>query len=1113
MGNLVWQPSLWDAPHLASQSNSYNKARSWFIVALMRRWIPKISLLLSPGVSNSARSLLSVTWAIFFSLFFFAVACNLSGPGVVADFDGFTASIPIDDRRIETFAAPLVVAAGETVTASCVVWRRDRHLDQVPTTIEIAPNPGPIEQIGNGTFKFRPSRAGAYRLECADSVARTQDLRGVKVTVVPGTPEAVETIVDNSVVPAGMPLTIDCDIYDGFNNLVVDLEATGVVADPSMLCAPPLGGRFVVRGTVVGDFAVACQFGSVMDITPESVSVIVGPPGGSDTVVDVSTTLPNEAVRVTCVATDAFGNPLADVPTEFIVMAADGKVGEEAGVMVTGNTFAAQNLGTYYVFCRVPGMLAGDETPAVVNVRRGRPCIWDTGFIEEQCYWRGRRLPNVPLLLDRWGYEIDGVAINMESTPATGVVNDAPGSWVFNNEGEFSLSFSVVGDVDAECAGDLDYAGLPVVVDVVVDSTGPVFTVAPRRAAMVAVGTATDRSVTLTGTLTDAVSNVANASVAGVDLGADSSQRSISISVAHNSRWGLSIIDGVAVDVCGNQAVLAQSYLRSGDTGSTRYFTAATTPNVASRADQGAVAQLNQELLDDNDVFVDDLASIGEAVLQAQNYDNIIAPGYVFVSSDYGVSCSGNETGYRLRRPPTSPPAIEIEGPYITELRAVDGGLEIAVHVGDSNTGYALDFPLEVWGRQCLLGTEILFIDSTAWVHADAIDLTGPVGVGLSGNSPSITLSSLEIATTGLSVEVDCPDGSQALCDWLVNTFVTLLTTTIEDALEDAIAEQLPPIIDDFLSGFAFDSSFAIPAPLSMQVQLASGFDRIAFCGPTVSGLSKPSECPATGPNPGYGQLGLFAQVYPSTRGTNIAVSASGAIKKSGALPTFANSGYQCGLGLKDDLLNQALWAVWYGGGLDLDVSAVSEIIGTSHDGVLLSLFFETPPVIMPGRDGWELQVGVGDVYIEATVDLGAVLGGTSSGSLNLALYLSAVVGGSIDVNGGELILTLETEPDVHLEVITIDDPGYQASMSEVFSGLARLVLPRILGSVLQSFPIPEIDLAGVLGIVCNGDGDCPLGWTCEPAGGSNECSKVLSLSESSVDRTSDYTRLTGSLE
>ena len=125
----------------------------------------------------------------------------------------------------------------------------------------------------------------------------------------------------------------------------------------------------------------------------------------------------------------------------------------------------------------------------------------------------------------------------------------------------------------------------------------------------------------------------------GNRMGADGTVGSIPISVGQTSRWGLSIVDGAARDECGNRTILAQSYLRSGDTTSTGYLAAATSPNTEARVSKGILAQLNQELIDDNDNLMDDLASIGEAVLLSMDFDDLVDPGYVFASSGYGSSC------------------------------------------------------------------------------------------------------------------------------------------------------------------------------------------------------------------------------------------------------------------------------------------------------------------------------------------------------------------------------------------------------------------------------------------------------------------------------------------
>ena len=146
----------------------------------------------------------------------------------------------------------------------------------------------------------------------------------------------------------------------------------------------------------------------------------------------------------------------------------------------------------------------------------------------------------------------------------------------------------------------------------------------------------------------------------------------------------------------------------------------------------------------------------------------------------------------------------------------------------------------------------------------------------------------------------------------------------------------------------------------------------MVFCGPVVLGLARPSICSSLG-TASFGQLSLYSQVYPGAAGASTPAGALGALRYDGALPAFP-TGYELGLGLKDDLLNQVLWALWYGGAMDFpDLTALAGDVGVP--GVSLSLRADLPPVLMRGQNGWNTRVGLGDVYVHATVDLGTALG------------------------------------------------------------------------------------------------------------------------------------------
>src|SRR5207247_9551963 len=140
-------------------------------------------------------------------------------------------------------------------------------------------------------------------------------------------------------------------------------------------------------------------------------------------------------------------------------------------------------------------------------------------------------------------------------------------------------------------------------------------------------------------------------------------------------------------------------------------------------------------------------------------------------------------------------------------------------------------------------------------------------------------------------------------------------------------------------------------------------------------------------------------------------------------------------------LFNGILWSGWYGGALDLP--DVTQLLGSSAvPGVNMSFFATLPPVVMPGRSGSQIDIGMGDVYVDASVDLGQLLGGQAGGTpLNVGLYLSMIAGASITIDANnQLVVAVEPNPQIEVQVVSIDDPGYQGLMSDLFADLLGIV-------------------------------------------------------------------------
>jgi hypothetical protein len=357
---------------------------------------------------------------------------------------------------------------------------------------------------------------------------------------------------------------------------------------------------------------------------------------------------------------------------------------------------------------------------------------------------------------------------------------------------------------------------------------------------------------------------------------------------------------------------------------------------------------------------------------------------------------------------------------------------------------------------------------------------------------------------------------------------VGIFESQIEDELSSAVREQVAPLLQDFLSGFEVATAIDIPAPVNISLNLSSALDMLGFSGPVGSG---------------YGDLGLYTQVYPSSRGATIPWDSRGSVRKNGSTPAFSSTSYAFGVGLKDDLINQVLWGMWYGGGLNIsDLSSLlddgseatcadtdngatdpygdgcSEYAtspswcgnyddgdftsgtmccvcgggqtsgGGAFDNISLSFDALSPPVLMPGEGDDEIQIGLGDVLIDAAVNI------EGFGNINVSLYLSTIIGGFLDIDPttNSLIVSLDNDPDIWVQVVDIDEPSFQGPMSDLFTEVLRLVVPQLLSAAVGSIPLPEFDVGGLAGL---------------------PQSEVWGLTNGSLDRTGSYYRMTGSLQ
>lgn len=559
---------------------------------------------------------------------------------------------------------------------------------------------------------------------------------------------------------------------------------------------------------------------------------------------------------------------------------------------------------------------------------------------------------------------------------------------------------------------------------------------APQRAAMLQQGTMDASPVSVTGQACHPEDFITELVVNGVDMPVSGAQRCETFELSQESSWGMSVISGRVEAASGPTGYLAQSYLRS-----PTYFAPAAAPDAEAQVEHALVVQLNQEAIDDGDrQDIDDMATLLWLATGGIDLSSLIDP----------TTPIAQAAGYDIYVT-----ALSHDQPTLS-LLAVNGGLHFVYVIRNLTLPLFFDCPCEFPCDCWWLGG-----DGTGTARIAAVDTESDIMLSLGpGGSPNVIFQNVVTQISGLDISAD-----QAWTDMLLSVveafIVGGLVADLEVELSQMMAVQATPLIEEAIASFRLPESVALPGG-DLSLTIESGLSWLEFAS-------------------GYGQLGLQVQVVPPALGH---AAAEGAIQAGGEPPSF-DAGYALGAGLKDDLLNQFFWAAWQAGTFDLSEVAVGQ-------GVTISTFAHLPPVVMPGESGDQIEIGIGDLQIDATVDPDLIEGaGSLSQPVEAQLYVSALATLSLGVDAGGLTV-VDPTVETWVQVTAAEGvPDPQAAATPVME-YAEALLPYLLGELFAALPFPELDLSGLEGI--------PPGTT-------------LEVNFISVDRQGRYHRLTGGFE
>jgi hypothetical protein len=524
--------------------------------------------------------------------------------------------------------------------------------------------------------------------------------------------------------------------------------------------------------------------------------------------------------------------------------------------------------------------------------------------------------------------------------------------------------------------------------------------------------------ITVTGHAIDPSSSVASFSIDGntVTLGPNGE-----FSASYLPRWGINVIEATAIDEAGNSRELAQSFELASN-----YQPASNTRPVSGRVDDGLMVRLSQAAIDDNNSDVDDLATLIKLAVQQMDIRSLIPNPVTSFHSDCSVLFVTITGDLRLHVDSIS------FGTPVLDITAINGGLHLRAEIPN------LVVQVHTSGDVCEIG---IGISGTASVNRAIIE--GDLTVSTSGGGISVSMPRPSVTLQGFGINLNLP----SVIDWAVDGILDLFEGAIADELEDALAtvirDEIPGVVDDFLSSVDFGTSVALPAPISISLGIGTRLGSLAF---TSSG----------------GTLGFDTTVFAT--GTIFPEPLGGIQQESRAAASLSNRGALV-VGLSYDLINQALYSIWYGGGLALDLNQF--IPGQLNSGgqmlnVTANAEAMLPPVLSPSGDpAFPIELAIGDLKVDASID-----GFANLPPIAATIYATMIAKASVSISpAGVVSFALAPSPRVALDFTTpladvLDLTAFIAQLEQTFAQL----LPVLFNQAIQGIPIPTLDLSGLAG-------------------------------------------------
>lgn len=502
----------------------------------------------------------------------------------------------------------------------------------------------------------------------------------------------------------------------------------------------------------------------------------------------------------------------------------------------------------------------------------------------------------------------------------------------------------------------------------------------------------------VTGTATDTWSGVASVMVDD-DYATLAGDGSFSAPISYE--FGTNRVETIAVDGEGNttedlRAVLTGAFAGYGG-------------GIA----EGIQARLNEGGFD----TIEELAS---GMVTASDLDDLIPSPVYSADQEYCLDMGFYEYCYTLY-------SIYL---YVTNPSISSVEMDIDPQSGALYTTFTVYDPYLDWSASGEL-SEIDYSGSGD-IYASSITVSMYVSPYVSGGIIYADISDVAVSSSGFDFDFD--SWIYEVLDYFGVDIDGLIQGYMEDALEDAVESEVPSLIEDVLQELELATSIDV---------LENTYD--------IDALPYSIQVDDAG-------LTLALETYFTARSWESPYTGEGSLYYDYSVPSYGSTPGMV-LSLSEDFLNQALFAFWGGGILDMTMSGeelgldVEDLSYVFPDLTELNIATEAllPPVVLPPTGSGLVDLQLGDYYM-------VIYGGPAeAGYEMMEVYVS--LRGELDVTATESSITPELgDVEVWFDVVYPDANTVAAADTEaLLDALVPLFLP-VLTEAISEIPIPEIE-------------------------------------------------------